>query len=499
MTFKSTIADCEQGSPSSDGRLRTFGPWAAWVLAGAMLGTGGCGGGSETPTAEGSSSAAPTASALDDADSQGEEGPEVRAGAAADEEAPSRAYALAVRDNLVYSMTDSLTVSKGFGDRSKVCTGGESIDQVGSPTRFGSGAFRHSVKDCGERAELSFKRLDHAQRYKYGWTYYFPSNFTAQASNTKGSPIILQLAGWPAVDGRNLPCKGAGHKMVIDSRDMLRYDLQFQKKPGAFNERPDESECRRYTDLMNMAEARGKWVDFVLDIQYSDSSEGLLKLWAKIEGQAWKKLVDYQGPTWWNTDRGDPYFKVGVYTGEPNQTKHVMNPLELYTDEFRVGNSSASYRDVTPDGTSPNDEGPAPPPPSTPDGLPVDKTIAFKSLANGLLVAASTTQPLMAEGRTIGSEDRYAVIGHGADVVSLRSARTGKLVGVDAQGLVFATLEDDQAATRFQWVRHSDGSFSLKSQANGKFVCAESAGAGALVANRDQAKSWEKFQAQVLE
>jgi alpha-L-fucosidase 2 len=45
----------------------------------------------------------------------------------------------------------------------------------------------------------------------------------------------------------------------------------------------------------------------------------------------------------------------------------------------------------------------------------------------------------------------------------------------------------------FQRVANSDGSVSLRVQANGMYVCAENSGAAPLVANRGAVGAWEKF------
>jgi hypothetical protein len=50
----------------------------------------------------------------------------------------------------------------------------------------------------------------------------------------------------------------------------------------------------------------------------------------------------------------------------------------------------------------------------------------------------------------------------------------------------------------FDLIRNSNGTVSLRSWANGKFVCAEYGGALSLRANRDVAQTWEQFQMQTV-
>ena len=56
-----------------------------------------------------------------------------------------------------------------------------------------------------------------------------------------------------------------------------------------------------------------------------------------------------------------------------------------------------------------------------------------------------------------------------------------------------ATRTTAGAAETFQVIRNADGSVSLIAAANGKYVCAENAGAGALIANRATIGAWERF------
>jgi hypothetical protein len=377
----------------------------------------------------------------------------------------------AQRNNLLLSMTDSITVRKETGIG---CRGGQSNDLVTSPTRAGTAAVRHSVRGCAERAELSFDRLAPKQRYVYGWSYYFPPDFTvANDKPGQGFLILMQMAGWPGVDGRNLRCGGVGYKLSIGASDQLSFTFQWQKRPGQFNETMDESDCRKYTDLLDMKSVRGKWVDFVMEVKHTDQSDGYLHLWLKVQGQNWRQLVKVDNaPTWWNSNRTNPYFKAGIYTGDPNKANRVMDPLVLYTDEFRVGNASAKLSDVSPDGTDPLG-GPNPMPPPIPvTNAPLGKTITVTAQSNSKLVAAFPSRALQAEGQTVGNEDLYDVIDRGSGLVALRARGTGKLVGVDAQGALFATFDVDAANTRFEWLTGSGNTFSLRSVSNQLLVAA---------------------------
>ena len=129
-------------------------------------------------------------------------------------------------------------------------------------------------------------------------------------------------------------------------------------------------------------------------------------------------------------------------------------------------------------------------------GLPQPgQTIWLRAQVNGKLVMASEGQPLRAQGNTIGSEDRYAVVAAGGGTVCLRNERTGGFVAAEAAGAepLVANRGACQGWERFTFVDAGDGAVGLRAQVNGKWVTAEDAGASPLVANRDALRGWERF------
>jgi len=79
--------------------------------------------------------------------------------------------------------------------------------------------------------------------------------------------------------------------------------------------------------------------------------------------------------------------------------------------------------------------------------------------------------------------------------ITLRCRATNLYVCAENAGA--AALVANRAAAlgweTFDLAKNADGSYTFKAQANGKFVCAENAGAGALIANRTAASTWESF------
>jgi hypothetical protein len=203
------------------------------------------------------------------------------------------------------------------------------------PIRAGKQAFLHWVNRCGERSELSMRRSVIGETYWYGWSMFIPSNWDNPSDDYD---ILAQWPIYPSV--RKLACGAAGSYM-IRSGDSISFRLQRQGTTS-------ETECTRYT-LANLSEVRGKWVDFVMQAKWTGNTDGFVKLWMKIGNEAYVQKVNYSGRTYWNGERSGPYFKMGLYKGDPNFSGAA--PRYLYTDEYRLGDANAKFEDVAPPGS----------------------------------------------------------------------------------------------------------------------------------------------------
>jgi hypothetical protein len=81
------------------------------------------------------------------------------------------------------------------------------------------------------------------------------------------------------------------------------------------------------------------------------------------------------------------------------------------------------------------------------------------------------------------------------DRVALRSRANSQFVCAEngGAGALLANRATAGSWETFTLVRNSDGSESLRATVNGKYVTAENAGAQPLIANRDEIGPWEKF------
>jgi len=75
---------------------------------------------------------------------------------------------------------------------------------------------------------------------------------------------------------------------------------------------------------------RGVWHDFVVQVKWSHSTDGFLRVWNNRN-----LIADYTGPIGYNDESG-PYFKFGIYC---SNSPPVSKPLIMYHDEYSRGES----------------------------------------------------------------------------------------------------------------------------------------------------------------
>lgn len=382
------------------------------------------------------------------------------------------------------NILDSITENKAEANqepRADRQNADNKIENVNSPVRAGSVAFKHTVTNRAERAEFAAIKTAIGGTYWEGWSVYIPSSLT-----TSSFTIVNQWAAYFTTrdfSPSNNGCGGVGQKISFDSNG-LRFDLAYPTSSRDMN-------CRRF-NLTNATEVRDKWVDFVMHAKWTQGNDGFVRLWRRVGGASgtWVLKVEYDGPTWWNDEGEGPYFKMGNYKGEPGWAG--SSPSIVYTDEYRLGNANAGPNAVAPGGDGP---GSTPPPPG--GEAPISRTVSIRAAINGKLVAAlEGNRALIAEGSTVGSEDLYLVVGNADDTVSFQSIRTAQYVAVrssDQRLYADAAAINSAAKFRYEAVAGGANQFALRSVLTNRYVAAEAAGAEPLIANRELARSWEQF------
>ena len=136
----------------------------------------------------------------------------------------------------------------------------------------------------------------------------------------------------------------------------------------------------------------------------------------------------------------------------------------------------------------------------TPVTQPVPTGAAVRARVNNRYVAAENggAAALIANRTAIGLWEQFDVVDLGGGptgerLVALKARVNGQYVSANNGNTLIANRATVGTWETFARVTNSDGSVSLRVQANGMYVCAENAGANPLVANRAAIGAWEKF------
>ncbi|WP_026507129.1 cellulase family glycosylhydrolase [Butyrivibrio sp. MC2013] len=118
--------------------------------------------------------------------------------------------------------------------------------------------------------------------------------------------------------------------------------------------------------------------------------------------------------------------------------------------------------------------------------------------SQGLVVCAENTgaDPLVANKNSCGGAWETLVIVNNADgTISLKSRANDKYVCavIDEQNQLLARSDSIGTWEKYNLEKISDGSYALKAVANGKYVCADQNKSSVLYADRDSAGGWETF------
>ncbi|MBE9191002.1 heparin lyase I family protein [Gloeocapsopsis crepidinum LEGE 06123] len=208
------------------------------------------------------------------------------------------------------------------------------LENVTDSTIAGRQAFLHWVARCGERSELAMKRTVLGNTYWYGWSIYIPPSWQ---DTSRGYDIVNQWLVYPAQIRFKEACGAAG-SYIARSKDTLTFAFQRQGDTK-------EVVCTKYP-LAKVAEMRGKWVDFVMHAKWTGNKDGHLKLWMKIGDEPYQLKVEHIGSTYWNHAKTGPYFKMGLYKGNPNFPGPA--PRYLYTGGYRLGDATSNFQAVNP-------------------------------------------------------------------------------------------------------------------------------------------------------
>ena len=193
-----------------------------------------------------------------------------------------------------------------------------------------SGRFEIKKSDTqiwgGNRTEMSQAQSTTQSEGWYGFSQFFPTNYTSDASGE----VIGQ---WHVQADKGEATNRSPSNALIASEGklkwMLRWDADRIMEDGY-------SDGLIYIDLG--AIPKGKWIDWVVHIKYSHTNTGVLEVWKDGE-----KVIDRQNmPNTYN-DEKYPYFKFGVYKWSWG---NLSTQRTIYYDEVKIGNRYSSYDEV---------------------------------------------------------------------------------------------------------------------------------------------------------
>jgi len=227
------------------------------------------------------------------------------------------------------------TIDFESGDFSQIRTkegGKKEIVAAPEPVRGGKHAMKAMMTHDQHRTEITGPRSAAYGEFKYGWSIYLPKDFDGASWFT----IITQWHSWGSGKDYVISPPGPPTCLVI-SKDKWDFLLRYQDGTSG-------NATKKNFDLGSIEADRGKWTDFVMEVNWQSpqTGGGYLRIWKN--GQ---QVVNYEGPTWFDDKTSGPFFKMGMYKGSGTWKGEEQGAI-AYFDEFRMGDKSVSHDAVDP-------------------------------------------------------------------------------------------------------------------------------------------------------
>lgn len=219
----------------------------------------------------------------------------------------------------------------------------EVVSFVNDPAGGTNKVAKFVMQTIYERAEVRAQRNGYPEilsapgaTYWYGWRLYVPEN--SDVSGYGGIVSQFHPSGRAKVKG----VKGSPTTLRISQTNWSFY-IKYQT--GMADDKI------QYTNeefvLGPCAGDRGKWTEWVAQIKWTPENTGFIRLWKNgvqvIGGAA---LAQWENRSTYYDIALCPHFKMGIYKGNPNWKG--PNDMTIYGDDYRLGNSNATYNDVAP-------------------------------------------------------------------------------------------------------------------------------------------------------
>lgn len=205
------------------------------------------------------------------------------------------------------------------------------ITAAEGPVREGKYSAKIAIKSDKHRAEVPGQRSDAYGIARYGWSIYIPKEFDADTFFS----IITQWHSWGS--GRESPKDGGPPTSMTISKGKLHLKLLAQGDDGWTSK-------ATYFDICPVDEMRGRWNDFVMEVNWQAPGKGG---WLKLYKDG-KLAIDFKGTTWYADKDKGPYFKFGTYKGG-GTWRGTEEGAVLYVDSARMAlGESSTYKMVDP-------------------------------------------------------------------------------------------------------------------------------------------------------
>lgn len=192
-------------------------------------------------------------------------------------------------------------------------------DQVGE----GRYALRHHLRPCDERSEIVVQdpHLQADTTYRISWMVMKPDDFNPDGER---SALVQQtgVSGSAAETAAGIvnDCGNPHSSTMRLFDDRLYYRVRF---PDGRQGNRTVLGCRDF-EMPPLVD--NQWTDFEMRLRYSMADDGFLQVF-----QDGKLVVDFEGALLWEGHEKPSDWKIGAYTGDPQNGEIIM-----YTDALVV-------------------------------------------------------------------------------------------------------------------------------------------------------------------
>ena len=210
------------------------------------------------------------------------------------------------------------------GDLSQISSqegGKKEVVSAPEPVRSGKHALKVMLTHDQHRTEVTGLRSEPYGEFKYGWSVFVPNEFDGKSFFS----IVTQWHTWGSGKNYVITPPGPPSCMTI-SKDAWQFKLIYQ-------DGETDKAAVKYFSLGSIEGDRGKWTDYVLEVNWQSpkSGGGYLRLFKNGA-----QIIDYKGPTWFEEKTSGPFFKMGIYKGSASWKGEESGAI-LYFDEARAG------------------------------------------------------------------------------------------------------------------------------------------------------------------